>query len=149
MRMFQGGRLASAFMLGREDVQAEIKLTDEQKGQIDAKRATAQEKIRNFFMEMRGSGAFNPQDASTQTKIKEFFEDMSKDSLSVLTPAQTKRVNELAIQSRGALAAVQPDVAKELGVTAAQKAKIDDLQRLMEEANEGTLRARPGGRYGT
>ena len=137
MRMFQGGTLASAMMLGREDVQAEIKLTDEQKGQIDAKRASAQERIRNFFTEMRSSGNFNPQDSSTQTKMQNFFEDMSKDSLSVLTPAQTKRLGELAIQSRGAMAVVQPDVAKELGITAAQKAKIDDLQRLMNEANEG------------
>ena len=137
MRMFQSGSLASAMMLNREDVQAEIKLTDDQKGKIDAKRASAQERIRNFFMQMRSSGGFNPQDSSTQTKMQALFEDMSKEALSELTDAQKKRLNELAIQSRGAMAVTQTDVAKELGITAAQKAKIDDLQRLMSEANEG------------
>ena len=65
--------------------------------------------------------------------------DMSKEALSSLDDAQRKRLGELTVQSAGALAVLQINVAKEIGLTAAQKAKVDDLQRLQDEANQSLV----------
>ena len=137
-RAFQGGPMASAQLLSREDVQAELKITEDQKGRLDALRSGARDKMRAAFTEMR-NGAGGPEDAqqAMQTRMQGLFEDMAKGALSVLDDAQKQRVKELAIQSQGALAVLQPEVAKELAITGAQKAKFDDLQRMQDEANTG------------
>lgn len=133
MRSFQGGPMAQAMLLNREDVQEEIKLSDDQKGKLDAQRATVRDKMRAAFTQ--GGGGGSPEEM--QKTIQNMFEDVSKEALGVLTADQRKRVKELSIQSSGTLSVLQPDVAKELGITEAQKAKFDELQRLQDEANGG------------
>ena len=138
MRPNTGSRTAMAMLLGREDVQAELKLDDEQKGKLDAQRAGARDKMRQAFMSMRNGGEMG-EDAqkAMQTRMTTMFEDMAKEATSVLTEDQKKRLQELYVQSAGPLAVVQPDISKELGLSEAQKAKIDDLQRRQGEATQG------------
>ncbi len=138
MRPTSGSKTSMAMLLGREDVQAELKLDDDQKGKLDAQRAGARDKMRAAFTSMRGAGD-GGEDAmkAAQTKMMAMFEDMAKDALSVLTEGQKKRLQELYVQSSGPLAVSQPDIAKEIGLSEAQKAKIDDLQRMQGEATQG------------
>lgn len=138
-RSLQAGPMASASLLSREDVQAELKITEDQKGKLDAIRSGVRERMRSAFADMRNAAAGSPEDAqkAMQVRMQGLFEDMAKGALAVLDDAQKARVKELAIQSQGALAILQPDVAKELSITAAQKVKIDDLQRMQDEANAG------------
>ena len=137
-RAFQTGPMASAMLLNREDVQAELKITDDQKGKLDEIRTGVRDKMRSAFTDMRNN-AGSPEDAqkAMQTRMQGVMEDLAKGALAVLDAAQQKRVKELAIQSQGTLAVLQPDVAKELGITASQKARFDDLQRMQDEANGG------------
>lgn len=140
MRMFQGGSMATSMLLGREDVQAEIKLTDEQKGKLDALRAGARDRFRTVFTDLRnngGGGSPEEMQAAIQTKMQTLMEDMSKEAMAVLDESQKKRVKELGIQSQGALVVLQKEVAKEINLTAAQQTRIDELQRLQEEATMG------------
>lgn len=132
MRMFQGGPMAQAMLLNREDVQEEIKLSDDQKGKLDAQRAAVRDKMRATFTQ---GGDASPEER--QKTIQAMFEDVSKEALGVLTDDQRKRVKELSIQSSGALAVLQPDISKELAITEAQKVKFAELQRLQDEANAG------------
>ena len=135
MRPTAGSKTTMAMLLGREDVQGELKLDDEQKGKLDAQRAGVRDRMRDAFMAMRNSGEGDDARTAAQTKMMAMFEDMAKDAISVLTDAQKKRLQELYVQSAGPLASVQVDVAKEIGLTEGQKAKIADLQRSQDEAN--------------
>ena len=140
MRMFQSGPAYSLQILNREDVQSEIKLTDDEKGKLDALRAGARGRFTSAFADMRNAGGDVDREAMmkiVQTKMQAIFEDMAKEALGALDQDQRKRVQELAIQSQGSLAVLQPSVAKEIGLTPAQKAQIDDLQNRQDEANQG------------
>lgn len=137
MRPTSGSKTSMVMLLGREDVQAELKLDDDQKGKLDAQRAGARDKFRQAFTEMRSAGEGGEDAQKTiQTKMMALFEDMAKDALAILTEPQKKRLQELYVQSSGPLAVTQPDLAKEIGLTEAQKAKIDDLERMQGEATQ-------------
>ena len=137
MRMFQGGPMAQAAILNRADVQDEIKLSDDQKAKLDAQRAGIRQRMQALFAGGGGFGGSDEERKAMQSKVQAVFEDVSKEALGVLTDDQRKRVKELYVQSAGSLAVLQPDVAKEIEITAAQKAKFDDLQRLQDEATQG------------
>ncbi len=137
MRMFQGGPMAQAEILNRSDVQEEIKLSDDQKAKLDTQRAGIRDKMRALFSGGGGFGGSDEDRKAMQIKMQAVFEDVSKEALRVLTDEQRKRVKELYVQSAGNLAVLQPDVAKELEITAAQKAKFNDLQRLQDDATQG------------
>jgi hypothetical protein len=138
MRMFQGGKMATAMLLNRPDVQEELKLDETQKGKLDALRAGAREKFMPAIMQIRQSGLEGEEmQKAIQTKVQTLVEDMATEALAILNDAQRKRAQELAVQSSGSMAVLQPDVAKELVITPAQKAQIDDLQRKQEEATMG------------
>ena len=111
MRMMRSGSLASAMVLNRDDVQEEIKLTDAQKGKLDSQRASMRERMRSAFMQMRSAGG-DPGDMqkTMQTTMTTLFESMSKEALSILTEAQRKRLGEIAIQSQGTMAVLQPEL---------------------------------------
>ncbi|RYG26084.1 hypothetical protein EON82_04665 [bacterium] len=138
MRMFQGGKMATAMLLNRPDVQEELKLDDSQKGKLDALRAGARDRFMPVFQEVRQSGLQGEDfQKAFQTRLQTLMDTMAKEALDVLSEAQRKRAQQLAVQSSGAMAVLQADVAKELVITPAQKAQIEDLQRRQEEATMG------------
>lgn len=139
MRIFQGGQMATLMLLGREDVKAELKVTDEQKGKLDALRAGARDRFRTAFQGFQRGADPEEMRKTMEAKIQGLMEDMAKETLGILDEGQKKRLKELGVQSQGSLAILQKDISAEIGLTAAQKAKIDDLQRLQDEANANLI----------
>jgi hypothetical protein len=139
MRMMQGSKMATLQLLGREDVQAEIKLNEAQKGKLDALRAGTRERFTTVFQSVPRTEDREAMMKAVGEKMQVLMDTMAKETLAVLEEDQKKRLDELGIQSAGTLAVLQADVAKQIGLTVAQKAKIEDLQRLQGEATQGVF----------
>lgn len=108
-----GGPGAGIGLLMNDKVQAELKLTDDQK-----------EKLRGLGREMR-----------------ENREDTEKKLAEILTPEQMSRLKELRLQVGGVAVLTTPEVAKELALTDDQLSKLKELQQEsmagMREAYQG------------
>ena len=134
--MFGGGGLTPAMMLlGQEQIQKELKITDEQKGKI------TEIQREGFGAGRRGGGQGFPnfQDMSQEERDK-FFADMRKRNeennqkmLAVLTPDQTTRFKQVQLWASGSQALSDEGVAKELGITDEQK---DTIKTINEEAQK-------------
>jgi len=131
-RMFGGGAMVlrnPGFLLMRDDVKTELNLTDEQKTKLQAIQEEVQGKMRDAFQ----SGGSDR--TAMQAAMQKISEDSSKEINAVLTADQQKRLKQIAYQFAGNAAALDPDTAKAIGITDDQKAKIDDLNTKMQEAN--------------
>jgi len=122
---------SGAFLLNREDVQGELKLTSDQKSKLDTIRQGQRDKMREAFQ-----GGGGPPDPAVMQKM---MEESRKETLAVLTDDQKKRLKELAIQRMGNGAIAAPDLQKELGVTDEQKTKIKDLTDKQQAANQAIM----------
>jgi hypothetical protein len=122
-------------LLQRADVQGELALTTEQKGKLDTIRTEQREAMREMFQNGGGGG-----DREAMMKeMQKFQEGQNKKFAAVLTADQIKRLKELAIQRAGFGAVNFPDVAKAVGLTDEQKAKIKELQGKQQEAMQGLM----------
>ncbi|HEV2473698.1 MAG TPA: hypothetical protein VGS41_13570 [Chthonomonadales bacterium] len=130
--MFFGGPGGGLFMLRNPAVQAELKMTDDQK----AKLATEQQNVRSQMQDLRqSSGGF--QNMTPEDRQK-FFQKMQaiqeKAVADVLDPTQMVRYHQLTLQQAGAQALTRPDVQDQLKMTDEQKKSVQDIQqKSMEE----------------
>jgi Spy/CpxP family protein refolding chaperone len=137
----QGGSIAGLLLM--EEVQTELKLTDEQKTKLrdsrDELRGNAGGPGRRGggAGQGGGEGAPNFRDMSQEERQK-FMEDARKRmeeqskkaeelAKGILTPEQMTRLNELRIQQQGIRAMGRAEVAAALKLTDAQKEAIDDI----------------------
>jgi hypothetical protein len=134
-----GGQLHSE-LLAMEQVQAEIKLTDEQQEKIVAK---AKELFNAFQSEKREI----MQDGGDAAKVGELLkakQDEEKEIVASLNDDQKKRLRQLMVQRMGNGAFQNAKIAKELGISDDQKKEIkkavetaaETMQKAMEEARE-------------
>lgn len=123
---------SGAFLLNREDVAAEIKLTADQKAKLDSIRQAQRDKMREMF---QGGGGGGDREAM-MAEMRKLQEANNKETMAVLNDDQKKRLKELAVQRMGNSAIMNADIQKELGVTDDQKAKIKDLQDKQQAANQ-------------
>lgn len=118
-------------LLQREEVQTELKLTEDQKSKLSGLQQKMMDKMRESFQ-----GGERP----SQEKMREIFtkvgEEIQKEVDGILTPEQNKRLKELAVQRSGNAAVLNPATAKELGLTEEQNTKIKSLQEKQNEANQ-------------
>ncbi len=122
-----------AFLLRREDVQGELKLTADQKSKLTTIQEGQREKMREVFQNAGGD-----QDAMRAAMTKMQAEN-SKETMAVLTADQQKRLKELAVQRMGNGAAMNADIQKEIGVTDDQKAKMKELQDKQMAASQALM----------
>jgi hypothetical protein len=120
-------------LVARQDVQRDLKMTDQQVKAVQA----VMDDVRARMEAMRDSGEDREsmmlavRDAAQQAeaKIKEILDD-----------AQERRLREIGIQLAGLQAVFQPDVQRELGLTADQIGKInvvrEEEQAAMQEMME-------------
>lgn len=128
---FGGGGFGMSLsrIVGIEEVQKELKITDEQKTKLDAIRAEA----RQGGGGGGGGGFGNFQNMSEEERNK-LFEEMRKQGEernkkveAVLNDDQNKRAKEILLQVRGNSALADPEVAKGLALTEDQVASVKTI----------------------
>ena len=101
-----------------DEVQAELKMTDEQKTRVAEINDELGEKRRELF----GTGFEGW--SEIRPRMEELNRDASESVDKVLDPAQRKRLQEIAIQQNGPRSLGDPDVVAELGLSDEQKTKL-------------------------
>jgi Spy/CpxP family protein refolding chaperone len=123
-----GGRgfpVSSVRLATADEVQAALKLSDEQKGKVAEINDKLRDDVREVF---QGGGGFEEMQKLNQeasAKLAEAFDE-----------SQQKRLMGILIQVNGPNALVEPAVMKELNVTDEQKTKLADIR----ESNMGSFR---------
>jgi len=123
-------------LIGNASVQAELKLDDQQKEKAkefaDKARAQGQE-IREKLQGLEGE--------ELRTKRQEFMKEMNESALKAfgefLKPEQIARIKQISVQTRGAMAFSDPEVAKKLNLTDTQKSDIQTIVQDQMEASRG------------
>jgi Spy/CpxP family protein refolding chaperone len=116
-----GGRFNDpTFLLGAEQVQKELELSDEQKTSVQK----LVDDNRQAMMDLRNSGA-SFQDVGD--KMQERAKDNKKKVDDLLLPPQRERLEQIGLQIAGANALSRSDVAEKLGLSDDQKSKLKEL----------------------
>ena len=122
--MGMGGAMRLTQLLRSEQVQTELKLTDDQKAKVEA-----------MPRPQRGQGGGGQRGGAmdADAMAKQMTEDKAATS-AILTPEQETRLEQIRIQWAGPSAVTLPDVQESLGLSADQKTKIATLQTGMRKA---------------
>nr|BAL53678.1 hypothetical conserved protein [uncultured Planctomycetota bacterium] len=117
---FGAGRL---FLLSQESVQADLKLTEEQKSKI----RSLQEEQRQALQGLANLGR-----EERAKRLRELAEKTDKELASLLKPAQSKRLNQIRLQlqvRQGNYANIlnDPEIVEQLSLTNEQKEKVRQL----------------------
>jgi hypothetical protein len=135
----RGGGNSLRALLRRADVQAELKITDDEKAKIEA----LPQPQRGQGGGGGGAGAAGgpPDPAAMAAAMAARAAEEKKAIEAILTPEQMKRLGELVIQREGARAISRAEVQTDLGLSDDQKAKIKSLNDKFQEASRD-LRAK-------
>jgi len=128
---FSGFAMEKPGLLRIEQVQKELKITDEQKTKLEAVLTSYQQKSRDQMGGNRGLRDL-PQD-EREKKMKEMQDarktllaETDKELAKVITAEQTTRLDEIQLQQQGVEALKNEPVAKKLEINADQAKKIDE-----------------------
>jgi hypothetical protein len=142
-----GNQYSELTLLNRKDVQKDLALTDDQVTKLDEYRTknTPQRGAGGGGAGggQRGGGAgagggaavTDEQRAAMVKAAAERREKTRKDLLEIVSEAQLKRVDEIAIQLQGSGVMTNAEIQKVIGLSDDQIAKIKDLQAKQREAN--------------
>lgn len=124
-------------LVQRADVQADLKLTAEQKAELTKLQTAQQEAMRARMEEMRngggGGGGFDME--AMRAEMEKVQKEQEAAVNKVLSTEQQARLKQISFQMRGARALMDEAVQKELGLDRTQTRKIEDLQTAQQEAN--------------
>jgi hypothetical protein len=136
--MMGGGGIAT--LIGNESVQKELKLDDTQVTKAKELAEKNREKMTAFGAETK--------DLDREERMKKFQEigkEMNEATLKAvgefLKPEQIARLHQVSYQVRGAMAFSDPEVAKKLNITDAQK---DEIKAIVDDSNEKMQELRQG-----
>ena len=136
------GAQSGAMLLASEDVQKDLKLTDEQKEKYKAFSTKQQEAMRELF-----SGGERPDREKMQEIMKKNQEESAKFVKDTLTADQGKRLKQIGYQVGGVNVFASEDVQKELKLSDEQKEKIkgimDQMRKDMADIRGGAGGGRP------
>jgi hypothetical protein len=129
-------------LLSQPSVRQELKLSDKQIKQLDQRR----EKQRAAFDELR--------DLESEDAAKKIAKQAKSNDAAIgkiLNAEQFKRLTEISLQQRGGHALTDPEVARSLTLTGAQKNKLQDILNQSQEEMQKLFAqfggpARQGGR---
>lgn len=147
MQMQMGGPGAASFLIYRQDVQKELKLTPEQVTKLRQMRDKFEDERESFMENVRFNGGNEGQAnngggrttlGGPNSEMGKFFADMlarqTKELKEILSEEQHTRLSELALQQGGMRSLMDPELQKKLGFTEQQTAKVADLQKKQGEA---------------
>ena len=134
---FRGGMgdAGSLMYLRSEQVQKELNLTEEQKEKAQALGERLREQMRERFSGMRDLSEEQRRERfqEMQQDAAKRAEEMRKEVAGILKPEQLKRLRQIELQQQGAAALMRPEVAENLGLTADQKEKLEQIGRSSRE----------------
>jgi Spy/CpxP family protein refolding chaperone len=132
-------------LLRSEDVQKDLKLSDEQKEKVKTYLAKQGEEMRSAF-----GGGGRPDQEKVAELRKKMQEENAKFQKDALTEEQNKRLKQIGYQVGGIAVFSTEDVAKELKITDEQKEKFkniaDQLRKDRQEVTGGGGGGGGGGR---
>lgn len=131
------GNVSELQLVMRADVQADIKVTEDEKIKLDA----LQTKIREARRANggggggQGGGGGAPDMEAMRARMQAQAEEQHKQLAEILTPEQLTRVGEIRLQVLGPRALADAKIQKDLGLSDDQVAKIKDLTAKQQEAS--------------
>ena len=131
-RGFMRGGGSPVQLLNRTDVQTDLKLSDDQKTKITALNDQMRQDMQNAFQNAQASG----DQGSTRTAMQQIGDKYRPQFEAILSADQNKRLLGIYVQMNGNRSVSDPGVAKAIGLSDDQKAKIKDLQDKQNQANQ-------------
>lgn len=133
---FTGGGRGGLALLSDENVKKDLGITDDQIKKLEEYQAKTREEMRNAFQGLRDLSA-EERTAKFQELQKKATEASAAAEKEILLPKQIERLKQISVQSRlnrGSTsdALASEELAKELGITEAQK---EALKKAQEEAD--------------
>lgn len=119
-----GGPMLMLGLLRNQQVQQELKLTDQQKQQLEQLGEQWREK-------MRGLRDLPPEER--RQKGEGMRAEVEKQLATTLNEQQMKRLKQIALQVEGYAALERPEIADQVGLTKEQRQKIRDILRQAAE----------------
>jgi hypothetical protein len=136
--------LGPRFVVFREKVQDELKLTVEQKSKLNARVFDIVQETQEFFMGLQDA---KPEDR--QRKHGEYSqkanEKLEKLLNNTLNDDQNTRLRQIGLQMEGLFAIGHPDVSKELKITDDQRKQFMDVVESMQEKTEPLIKEMQAG----
>ncbi|MFQ3587825.1 MAG: Spy/CpxP family protein refolding chaperone [Fimbriimonadaceae bacterium] len=124
-----GQRMGDGSMLVmRADVQRDLKLTDQQKSQVEG----LMQRMRSRMESMRGQGQ---QPGANMSAMAEIQRETSESINRILDEQQRKRLGEIQLQLAGPMALARPDVQNQLNLTQQQRTQLRELQAANMQKN--------------
>jgi len=124
------GRMGGSYagLLGNASVQKELKLDDKQ---VEKGKELAEKTGEEMREKMQGLQDLEPQERGAKMRVIMIEVNTSalKSIGEFLKPEQITRLKQISNQQRGAMAFSDPEVAKKLNLTDAQKSEIQEIDR--------------------
>jgi Spy/CpxP family protein refolding chaperone len=128
-RGFGGGGTSKADLVRREQVQKELKITEEQTGKIKEITDAARASGRELFSGLRDLSEDERRAKFTELreKMTKAAEETGKKIAAVLNDTQNARLDQIVLQQRGNRALTSKDTIAKLNITKEQQQQIKDL----------------------
>ncbi|MDR3634430.1 MAG: hypothetical protein P4L84_11545 [Isosphaeraceae bacterium] len=133
---FGGGFGGGPGFLMAPNVQKDLKLSDEQVGKVQETLREVREKHADDFQGLRDLS--QKEREQKVASISKEVNDEVKKALS-FSAEQSKRFDQISLQTRGLQAFVDPTVAEKLKLTDAQKSQIEEIRTSAREAVRGAF----------
>jgi Spy/CpxP family protein refolding chaperone len=132
-----GGPMLMVGLLRSPQVQQELKLTDQQKQQLEQLGEQWREK-------MQGLRDLPPEER--RQKVEGMRAEVEKQLATILNEQQMKRLKQIALQVEGYAALERPEIADQVGLTKEQRQKIRDILRQADEKRREAFQQGQGDR---
>ncbi|MFA0766591.1 MAG: hypothetical protein BDTLLHRC_001544 [Candidatus Fervidibacter sp.] len=132
-----GGPMLMVGLLRSPQVQQELKLTDQQRQQLEQLGEQWREK-------MRGLRDLPPEER--RQKVQGMRAEVEKQLSQILNEQQMKRLKQIALQVEGYAALERPEIADQVGLTKEQRQKIRDILRQAGEKRREAFQQGQGDR---
>jgi hypothetical protein len=125
-----GRNISRVTLAGLDQVQAALKLNDDQKSQVTAINDKLRDDRRELMQGAGGGGDF----AAMREQLDKLTNDATTQLMGHLDDAQKKRLTELYLQAAGTAALSDADIVAALALTDEQKKQLDEHQTAYNDA---------------
>ncbi len=140
MMFARGGPMLMLGLFRNPQVQKELKLTEEQRTKLEQLGEQLREKFRGLGQELRN---LSPEER--EKRLESLNAEVEKELAKILNEQQLKRLRQISLQVEGLAALGRPSIAKEVGITEEQQAKIREILREAAEKRRAIFQQGPTG----